>query len=147
MNLGPRFIWPVVHGDMGCEQKSFKLVWQCHHLLSKFLASGHLPRVSLQSRLSVNDKGDNGMVPVDVHRSPGIYLTAEVKPGKPQIEDCQWRLWDQSSAQMGPVPPIAVGRIAQHVRIGRGRDKLYRLIWLRVQNESYPYCKELNTLS
>ena len=30
--------WPVVHGVMGCNQKTFKLVWQCHQLLSGFLA-------------------------------------------------------------------------------------------------------------
>ena len=40
----------VVHGAMGCGQWSFKLVWRCHQLLSGFLAKGHLPRVSSQSR-------------------------------------------------------------------------------------------------
>ena len=37
---------PAVHGAMGCGQKSFKLVWRCHRLLSGFLAIGHLPLVS-----------------------------------------------------------------------------------------------------
>ena len=40
--------------------------------LSGFLANGHLPRVSHQSRLSANDMGDNKMVPavdeVNSHR-------------------------------------------------------------------------------
>ena len=40
----------AVHGAMGCDQESFKLVWRCHQLLSGFLAKGQLPRVSLQSR-------------------------------------------------------------------------------------------------
>ena len=44
---------PAVHGAMGCGQKSLKLVWWCHQLLSGFLAKGHLPRVSRQSRRSL----------------------------------------------------------------------------------------------
>ena len=43
----------AVHGAMGCGQKSFKLVWLCQQLLSGFLAKGHLPRVSRQSRRSL----------------------------------------------------------------------------------------------
>ena len=31
------------------------------------------------------DKGDNEMKPGVVHKSPIIYLTAEEKPGKPQL--------------------------------------------------------------
>ena len=34
---------------MGCGQKSFKLMWRCHQLLSGLLAKGHLPRVSRRS--------------------------------------------------------------------------------------------------
>jgi hypothetical protein len=34
---------------MGCGQRSFKLVWRCHQLLSGFLTKGHLLRVSRQS--------------------------------------------------------------------------------------------------
>ena len=48
---------------MGCGQKSFKLVWQCLQLLSKFLAQGHLPRMSLESHHRANDKGDIEMIP------------------------------------------------------------------------------------
>ena len=47
---------PTVHGTMGFGQKSFRLVWRCHQLLSGFLANGHLPRMSC---LSANDKEDN----------------------------------------------------------------------------------------
>ena len=39
------------------------------------------------SRLSANDTGDNEMTPEAVHRSPGIYLTGEETPGKPQLVD------------------------------------------------------------
>ena len=59
------------------KKKTLKLVWQYHHLLSWFSANGHLSRVSRQSHLSSNNKGDNVMKPGVVHRSPGIYLTAE----------------------------------------------------------------------
>ena len=34
-----------------------------------------------------NVKGDNEMIPVAVHRSPGIYLTTEENHGKPQLGD------------------------------------------------------------
>ena len=65
--------------------ESYKLVWQCHQLLSGFLVNGHLPRVSCQSCLSANDKGDNEMILGPVQRSPGIYLTADENPGKSQL--------------------------------------------------------------
>ena len=67
----------IVHEAMGCCQKSFKLVWWCHQLLSGFLSKGHLLQIS---RLSVIDKDDNEMIPRTVHRSLGIYLAAEEKP-------------------------------------------------------------------
>ena len=34
-----------------------------------------------------NDKGDNEMILGAVHRSPGIWLTAEENPRKPQLGD------------------------------------------------------------
>jgi hypothetical protein len=51
--------------------------------MSGFLASDHLPGVSC---LSGNDRGDE-MLPGAVHKSPDIYLTAEVNHGKPQLGD------------------------------------------------------------
>ena len=75
------------HGAMGCDQKNFKLVWRCHQLLSRFFVKGYLHRVSRQSHILGNDKGDNEMIQGTVHRYPGIYLTAEENPGKPQLED------------------------------------------------------------
>ena len=51
--------------------------WFKFQVLSGFLINDHLPRVSRQSRLAANDKGNNEMIPRAVHRSPGIYLTAE----------------------------------------------------------------------
>ena len=59
-----------------------------HQLLFGFLANDHLPRVSRQSCLSANDKGDNKIIPWTVHESPVIYLTNEENPGKPHLGDC-----------------------------------------------------------
>jgi hypothetical protein len=58
---------------------------------------------SVASLTSVaNDKGDNEMVLGTVHRYPGICLTAEVNPRKPQLGDRLMKgLCDQSSPQMG----------------------------------------------
>ena len=62
-------------------------MWRCHQLLSGFLANGHLPRVSPQSRLSASDKGDNEIIPGAVHIYPGIYLTAEENTAGSQLGD------------------------------------------------------------
>ena len=48
-----------------------------------------------------NDKGDNEMILGAVHRSPGICLTAEENPRKPQLGDRLMKgLCDQSSPQI-----------------------------------------------
>ena len=78
---------PAVHGAVDCGLKSFKLEWRYHQFLFRFIAKGHLHRVSRQSGLLANDKGDNEMIPRAVHRSPGIYLTVKENPGKPQLGD------------------------------------------------------------
>ena len=57
------------------------VVWPFQQLLSGFIANGHLPRVSPQSRLSANDKGYNeigGCAPIH-----GIRPTAKENLGKP----------------------------------------------------------------
>ena len=59
------------------KKKYSKLVWRCHHFVFEFLVNGQLPRMSRRSLVSANVKGDNEMIPVVLHRSPGIYLTAE----------------------------------------------------------------------
>ena len=89
---------PVVHGAMGCGQKSFML---CRQLLFGFLAKGHLPRTPRQTHLSTNHKGDNEMILGAVHISLGIYLKAEEIIEKPQVGDRRWKLCDQSSPEIG----------------------------------------------
>ena len=49
-----------------------------------------------------NDKGYNEMIVEAVFRSPGIWLTAEKNPRKPQLGDNPMKkLCDQSWPQMG----------------------------------------------
>ena len=46
--------------------------------------------------------GDNEMIPGAMHKSPGICLTAEENPRKPQLGDRLMKgLCDQSSPKMG----------------------------------------------
>ena len=44
---------PCCPWSHGLRPTNFQLVWWCHQLLSGFLAKGHLPRVSCQSRRSL----------------------------------------------------------------------------------------------
>ena len=76
--------------------------------------------LSVASVTSVpNDKDDNEMILGAVHRSPGIFLTAEENPRKPQLGDRLMKgLCDQSSPQMGSLSSNEVGRISQHIKKG-----------------------------
>ena len=67
------------------------------------------PSVTLVTSVA-NYKDDNEMIPGAVHRSPGIYLTAEENPGESQ------ETVDDSCATSHRLN--VVGRIAQHVRKG-----------------------------
>ena len=68
------------------------------------LANGHLPRVSCQSHLWDND--ESGQVkPGPVHRSPGIYLTAEENPEIIQLGDRLMKTMRPATASNGvPYP-------------------------------------------
>jgi hypothetical protein len=58
------------------------------------------------------------MIPGAVHRSPGIFLTAEGKSRKTSVRrPSDEGLYDQSSPQMGYLTPNDGGRIAQHIRM------------------------------
>ena len=93
------------------------LVWRYYQLLSGFLTKGHLPRVSRQSRLSANDKGDDEKIPGAVYRSTDICPTAEENPGKPKLGDRLKR------AVRPVIDSNNVCRIAQHARKGEGREE------------------------
>ena len=93
-------------------------MWRCHQLLSGFLAKGHLPRVSRQSRLSVNDKCDNEMIQEAVHRSLGICLTAEENPIK---------LSDEGAVQpvitSNRVPFLQMRSVGSHSTSGKEKEE------------------------
>ena len=79
-------------------KKTFELVWRCHHLLSGFLAKGHLPWVSCQSRRSL-------MIRAIMKLSRGQctdLLALTYCWGNPQLGDRLMKgLCDQSSLKMG----------------------------------------------
>ena len=57
-----------------------------------------------------------------MHKFPGICLSADANPGKPQLGDRLMKLCDQSMPQMRSLSN-EVGRIAQHVRKEEGRKE------------------------
>ena len=69
---GVSHLIPCCPRSSGLPQKSFKLVWWCHQLLSGFLAKDNFPGVSRQSA----DKCGNETMPGDVNRSPGDFLNS-----------------------------------------------------------------------
>ena len=81
--------------------KRFKLLWRCLLLLPGFLAKD--PSVTVVTSVA-NVKGDNGMMPGAVHRSPGICFMTEENPGKPQLGKRLMKgLCYQSSPQLGSI--------------------------------------------
>ena len=85
----------------GCGQKSCKIMWRCYQLLSGFLAKGHLPRMSRQSRRSL-------MIRMIMKWSWGLctdLLAFALSWGKPQKTSAETPAdegaCDQSSPQMG----------------------------------------------
>ena len=120
----------VVHGAMGCGQESFKLVWRCHQLLSVFLVTGLLPRVSRQSHLSISDESFNEVVPGALHISLGICLTAEENPEKPQLGDRMMKTVRPVIVWNG-VPYLQMRSVgSQHVRKGEGGKKGKDGVWV-----------------
>ena len=74
-----------------------------------------VPRVASVTWVA-NDKGDNEMILGAVHRSPGICLTAEETPRKPQLGERLMKGCATSHRlKWGPFPPNEVRRVAQHV--------------------------------
>ena len=97
---------------------SFRLVWQCHQLLSEFLDKGHLPRVSRQSRRSL-------MIRMIMKWSWG--LCTDLLVFALQLTKTFW--WrgcgNNQHLKWGSSPPNEVGRIAQHIWMGWGLSKLH----------------------
>ena len=111
---------------MGCGQYSRKLLPPAP---IRVLANDHLPRMSRQSRLLVNDKGNNEMNPRAVYRSPRIYLTAKENTGKPQLGDFLTKAVRQAIALNG-VPYFQMTSIGSYSTSG-GIRKEYSRGWGR----------------
>ena len=77
----------VVHGAMGCGQKRLSVSVAMSPAPVRVPSQRPLPPSVASSTSVVNDKGDNEMILRAVHRSPGICLTAEENPLKPQLGD------------------------------------------------------------
>ena len=67
------------------------------------------------SHLSANDKGDNKMIPRAVHRSPGIYITAEKNSKSSGRRRFYGGRTVSHRLKWGPLPQNEAGRIAQYV--------------------------------
>ena len=105
---------------MGCSQKSLMQVWRYHQLLSKFLISGHLPRVSRQSHLSANYKCDNDVMPGTFHSFPQFSWHFTYSWRKP-LKISARRSSDEGCANSHrlkpvPLPSNEVGGSAEQVR-------------------------------
>ena len=99
--------------------KSFQLVWRCQQLLSGILANGQLPQVLCQSRLSINDKGDDEVKPRTVDKYPGICLTVEKNP-EISVRGPPDEVWKTSKRSNG-VPYFKMTLIGSHRSSGRSK--------------------------
>ena len=122
---------------MGCNQKNFKLVWQCHQFLSGFLAKGHLPRVSRQSRRSLM-KWTRRLC-TDL-----LALRMKKTPGKPLLGDRLMKIVRPVIASDGiPLPPDVEGmeKERKKERIGDHPSTLIVLIlYLLFSGPFIPRC-------
>ena len=84
-------------------------------------SKGHLPRMSGQLRLSVNDKSDNEMIPGAVQGSSGIYLTAEENPRKPQLGDSLIKAVQPAIFSKG-IPYLQTRSVVSHSMSERERE-------------------------
>ena len=66
-----------------------------------------------------NDKGDNEMILRAVHRSPGIYFTAEENPIKPQLGD---RLMKGPVIASNGVPFLQMRSVGSYRTSGREKE-------------------------
>ena len=82
-------------------------MWQHQLLPFRFLISGHLPRESRQSRLSVN-KCYRDVEPAAVCRYPGTFFAVEKNPGKNLVMRTSEGYTTTRRFKWGPVLPNEV---------------------------------------
>ena len=97
-----------------------------------------MPRRLRQSRLSANDKGDNEVKPGAGHKSPGIYLTAEENPGKPQLRDHLMRALRPVIASNG-IPYLQMTSVGSHSTPGREREEKKESLGTGRESDSFSY--------
>ena len=92
----------VVHGVKGCGQRKLSVCVVEPPAHVRVPRQRSLAPSVTSVTLVANDKGDNEVILGPVPRSPGICLTAEENPRKPQVGERLMKvLCDQSSPQMG----------------------------------------------
>jgi hypothetical protein len=95
------------------KKKSFTLMWRCNQLLSGFLANDHLPRVSRQLFLPINDKCDTGR----------MCLTAEENPEKSQPGERLIKAVRSVIASNG-APYFQMRPLGSHSKSGREKERM-----------------------
>ena len=114
---------------MGCDQKSFKLVWWCHQLLSRFLTKGHLPRVS-----------------------PQLLLCPKENRGKPQLGNCLMKAVRPLIAS-NVVPYLRMRSLRSHSTTGKEKDVKKEkkgwdsMKWNGIKNDMHSVCKLVTVFS
>ena len=109
----------VIHGTMGCGQKK-KLSVSVAVSPAPLRVPSQWPLApSIASVMSVaNDKDDNEMILGTVNRSPGICLSAEESPRKPQLGDHLMRTVIASNG----VPFLQMRSVGSHSTSGNGKE-------------------------
>ena len=69
-----------------------------------------------------NDKDDNEMILGAVHRSPGICLTADENPKKPQLGDCLMKGVVRPVIASNGVPFLQIMSVGSHRKSGRVKE-------------------------
>ena len=113
---------------MGCGQKKLYVIV----VISEFLVNDQLPRVSRQSCVSANDKGDNELKREAVRRSSCIYLTAAENPGKFQLGG---RLMKTVWAVMAPngVPYLQMMSVGERSTSERAKEIMGKEAYVLMQ--------------
>ena len=130
------FLWTCCPWSNGLRPKSFKLLWWCKQLMSKFLAKCYLPRVSLQSRLLANDKEIMKWYQGLCTDLLGFTLQMRKTPENHRRRRLCYSVYHR--LKCGSLPPNT-GKISQHVRKGEGRnDVIFLYFFYKSSNTREP---------
>ena len=142
------FFLCILHGAMGCSQKSFTLVvWQCHQLDSQSKATCSECHIS---HVCQTNKGDNKVKMGAQHRSPGIHFTPEGNPRNPLLGDHLMKAVLLFIASNG-VPYLQIRSVGLHIMSGREKKgKKEKSVmgwqWGQCPWKHFPYIQVSNVL-